>query len=336
MEYRRIGRTGLRVSELCLGAMYFGGDTDEKTAFEILDRFVEAGGNFIDTANRYNDGESESLLGRWLKNRDRDRMVVATKVFGRMHDHPNGLGLSRKHIVSAVEDSLRRLDTDYIDLYYTHVFSRDTPLEETLSTLDTLVTAGKVRYLGASNLAGWQLQKAVDLSTHHGWNRYVALQPLYNLLDRDIEWDSVEVCLAEGLGVMPWSPLRAGWLSGRFTRGMQAPPESARVRQSSDVPFDMSWEQYNTAHTWQVLDALEAVAAETGRSVPQVATRWLIQKPGVTAPIIGPRTLAHAESSLGAAGWTLSAEQMSTLDAASAKPKPYPFNLLEFYAANPG
>ncbi|MGH8794808.1 MAG: aldo/keto reductase [Stackebrandtia sp.] len=333
MEHRNLGRTGLKVSELCLGAMYFGGVADEKTGFEILDRFVDAGGNFIDTADVYNAGESEKVLGRWLAARDRDSLVIATKVRGKMGDDVNAKGLSRKHVMSAVDASLQRLGTDYIDLYYTHVYDRDVPLEETLSTLDDLVRAGKVRYLGASNVAGWQLQKAVDLAERNGWARYVALQPLYNLLDREIEWDSMEVCRAEGLGIMPWSPLRAGWLSGRFSRGMQAPPQDAsRVKQSSDVPFDMAWEQYDNEHTWSVIDAVAEVAAETGKTVAQVATRWLVDQDAVTAPIIGPRTVEHAVNSLGVAGWALTAEQLSKLDEASAKPKPYPFNLLEHFA----
>lgn len=335
MEYRLLGGSGLKVSELCLGAMYFGGPSDEETSFRILDEFADQGGNFIDTAKGYADGRSEAVLGRWLARRDRDDFVIATKLWGQWSDGPANTGLSRKNIISSVDTSLARLGTDHIDLYYTHVWDESTPIAETLSTLNDLVTAGKIRYIGASNLAGWQLQKAVDLSDRNGWARYIALQPLYNLLDREVEWDSLQVCLAEGIGVMPWSPLRAGWLSGRFRR--DAPrPQASRVQDSSDVPFDMSWEQYNNERTWTILDAVDEVAAETGRSVPQVAIRWLMQQPGVSAPIIGPRTLEQAHSSLGASGWSLTDEQLELLDRASTRVRPYPFNLLECVASRHG
>jgi aryl-alcohol dehydrogenase-like predicted oxidoreductase len=335
MEYRLLGGSGLKVSELCLGAMYFGGPSDEETSFQILDEFADQGGSFIDTAKSYTEGRSEEVLGRWLARRDRDDFVIATKLWGGWTGGPANTGLSRKNIISSIDTSLSRLGTDYIDLYYTHVWDETAPIAETLSTLNDLVTAGKIRYIGASNLAGWQLQKSLDLSDRNGWARYIALQPLYNLLDREVEWDSVRVCLAEGLGVMPWSPLRAGWLSGRFKR--DAPrPQSSRVQDSSDVPFDMSWEQYNNERTWTILDAVEKVAAETGRSVPQVAIRWLMQQPGVTAPIIGPRTIEQVRSSLGANGWSLSNEQLELLGQASTQVKPYPFNLLDYMAPGHG
>lgn len=329
MEYRYLGRTGLKVSELCLGAMHFGGPTDEETSVQILDTFVEAGGTFIDTADVYNAGESESVVGRWLRGRNRDAVVIATKVYGKTGGGPNDAGLSRKHILSAVEASLRRLGTDHIDLYYTHVLDDATPLDETLSTLDTLVTAGKVRYLGASNVPGWHLQKAVDIAERRGWARYDALQPLYNLLDRETEWELIPVCRNEGLGVMPWSPLRAGWLSGRFKRGMQAPPADTRIAAAADRGFLEKWDNYATERTWRILDELHAIAAETGKTVAQVAMRWLLQAPGVTAPIIGPRTVEHHTDSLGVIGWELAAEQLARLDKASQKPKVYPYDLLE-------
>jgi len=327
-----MGRTGLKVSELCLGAMHFGGPTDEETSVRILDGFVEAGGTFIDTADVYNAGASESILGRWLKGRDRDDLVIATKVFGATGAGPNDRGLSRKHILAGVEASLRRLGTDHIDLYYTHVYDDVTPLDETLSTLDTLVRSGKVRYLGASNVPAWHLQKAVDLSEHRGWARYDALQPLYNLLDRETEWDLVPVCRNEGLGIVPWSPLRAGWLSGRFHRGMQAPPPDTRIAAAEARGFQEKWDNYATERTWRVLDELDAVATETGRSVAQVAVRWLVQAPGVTAPIIGPRTVEHLTDNLGATGWALTAEQVSRLDTASHKPTGYPHDVLERFS----
>ncbi|GAB3230576.1 aldo/keto reductase [Glycomyces halotolerans] len=324
MEYRYLGRTGMKVSELCLGAMHFGEATDEQSAHRILDAFTEAGGTFIDTADAYGRGVSESILGSWLKGRDRDQLVVATKVYGRMDEGPNDTGLSRKHILSAVEASLRRLQTDYIDVYYTHVFDDAAPLEEVLSALDVLVTSGKVRYLGASNVTGWQLQKAVDLSQAHGWARYEALQPLYNLIDRETEWELMAVCRNEGIGVMPWSPLKAGWLSGRIARGTEAPPAGSRVADGG------SWEEMSTdERVLRILDAVHAVAAEAGKTVPQVALRWLLHSDPVTAPIIGPRTMDHLTDNLGATGWDLTDEQLTTLTEASEKPKVYPYDVLD-------
>ncbi|HEV7626939.1 MAG TPA: aldo/keto reductase, partial [Streptomyces sp.] len=208
MRNRLLGNSGLRVSELCLGSMTFGRETDEETSSSILDTFVEAGGNFIDTADVYSRGGSEEILGRWLTKQRRDDLVVATKVRFPMGDGPNDKGLGRKHIIEGVEASLRRLRTDYIDLYQVHCWDPATPLEQTLSTLDSLVRAGKVRAVGASNFSGWQLQKAVDISRRRGWEPFTCLQPLYNLLDRETEWELLPVCRNEGLGVIPWSPLR--------------------------------------------------------------------------------------------------------------------------------
>jgi len=224
-----------------------------------------------------------------------------------------------------VEASLRRLETDYIDLYQVHSWDSATPLEETLSTLDQLVQSGKVRYTGASNFTAWQLQKAVDLCKHNGWEAFSCLQPLYNLLDRELEWELVAVCQNEGLGIIPWSPLRGGWLSGRYQRGMQAPPRGSRVEDASQMGWSESWEKYNTERTWQVLDALQAVAARLGKHPAQVALRWLMQRPGVTAPILGVRSVQHLETDLGSTGWTLSPEDVQALDQASYKELPYPF-----------
>jgi aryl-alcohol dehydrogenase-like predicted oxidoreductase len=191
------------------------------------------------------------------------------------------------------------------------------------------VTAGKVRYLGASNVPAWHLQKAIDVADRHGWARYDALQPLYNMLDRETEWELIPLCRNEGLGILPWSPLRAGWLSGRFKRGMQAPPADTRIAAAQDRGFIENWDNYATERTWRVLDEVHAVAAETGRTVAQVAVRWLLQAPGVTAPIIGPRTVEHHTDNLGSVGWSLTADQIARLDKASDKPKVYPYDLLE-------
>lgn len=325
MEYRFLGRSGMKVSELCLGAMTFGRETPEEESYPILDRFAEAGGNFIDTANVYSRGISEEIVGKWLKGKRREDWVIATKVRFPMGEGVNEVGLSRKHILAAVEDSLRRLQTDYIDLYQVHAWDSATPLEETLSTLNRLVEQGKVRYIGASNYSGWQLQKAIDVSLMNGWEAFVSLQPLYNLLDRELEWELVPVCQNEGLAILPWSPLRGGWLSGKYHRGMQAPPEGSRVDEASRQNWSERWEKYNTEHTWSVLDALYAIAQRLGKHPAQVALRWLLQKPGVTAPIIGVRSLEHLETNLGATGWQLSDEDMAELDRVSEKEPPYPY-----------
>jgi aryl-alcohol dehydrogenase-like predicted oxidoreductase len=333
MEYRFLGRTGLKVSELCLGAMTFGKEADEETSHAMLDRFASVGGTFIDTADVYSRGVSEEILGRWLKTVDRDQFVIATKVRWPMSDDdPNDVGLNRKHIVAAVEASLRRLGTDYLDLYQVHSWDGATPLEETLSTLDTLVRAGKVRYLGASNYSGWQLQKAIDLSRQHGWEPFRCLQPLYHLLDRDTEWELLPVCRHEGLGVIPWSPLRGGWLTGKVRRGMTAPPAGTRLESASARGLSERWGAYDNEHTWRVLDELFAVAEDAGKTPAQVALRWVLQRPGVTAPIIGARNLDQLDANLGTVGWSLTDEQLTRLDEVSAKPLPYPY---AFITADP-
>lgn len=326
MDYRFLGRTGLKVSELCLGAMTFGWTTNEADSHAILDHFTAAGGNFIDTANVYAGSESEAIVGRWLKGQPREQLVVATKVRFGMGDGPNDLGLSRSHILHQVDASLRRLQTDYIDLYQVHAWDNVTPLDETLRALDDLVRSGKVRYIGASNYTGWQLQKAVDISRQMGWEQFVCLQPLYNLLDRSLEWELVDVCRNEGLGIIPWSPLRGGWLTGRYARDMAKLPAGSRVEMAEERGWGESFTEYNNDHTWHVLDVLQEVAAECGRAQAQVAIRWLMQRPGVTAPIIAARTMAHLESNLGASGWALTDAQMERLTSASAKPLPYPYD----------
>ncbi|HVO41310.1 MAG TPA: aldo/keto reductase [Aggregatilineales bacterium] len=329
MEYRFMGKTGPKVTELCLGTMTFGRESTEEVSRAILDKFVEVGGNFIDTADVYAGTASEAIIGRWLKGKRRDDLVIATKVRFSTGSGPNDVGVSRKHILAGVEGSLRRLGTDYIDLYQVHCWDRATPLEETLSTLDTLVKGGKVRYLGVSNHSGWQLQKALDLAHHMGWEPYTCLQPLYNLLDRSVEWELIPACVSAGLGVIPWSPLRGGWLSGKFKRGMKAPLEGSRVKTAEEQGWGENWTRYNTDHTWTVIDTLNDIAKETGKTVAQVALNWVLHRPGVTAPIIGARTLAQLDDNLGAAGWCLSESQVSRLTRASDVELPYPYDLID-------
>lgn len=313
----------MKVSELCLGAMTFGAEADEQTSHQLLDRFFEAGGTFVDTADVYGGGASEEVIGRWLAGRQRTDVVIATKFFWHTGGGPNDNGAGRSHILAAVEASLRRLRTDFIDLYQVHAFDAATKPEETLSTLDGLVRSGKVRYLGVSNYPGWQLQKAVDLADRHGWEPLVALQPLYNLLDRDAEWDLVPVCRNEGVGIIPWAPLRGGWLTGKYQRGMTAAPAGTRW-DGNKQPWLGSWDTSVDERTWAVTDTLLAVAEETGRSPAQVALRWLLQRPGVTAPIIGARSPTQLDDNLGAAGWALDEKLMERLTAAGNRPLPYP------------
>lgn len=328
MEFANLGRTGLEVSRLCLGAMTFGRESTEELSITMLNRFKELGGNFIDTADAYSAGVSEEILGRWLKSQSREDWIIATKVRWGTSEGHNKQGLSRKHIAYQVESSLRRLQTDYIDLYQVHMWDPKTPLEETLSTLNTLVQQGKVRYIGVSNFSAWQIQKAVDLSRQHGWEAFTCLQPLYNLLDREIEWEQVQVCLNEGLGIIPWSPLRGGWLSGKFRRGMTAPVPNTRVEEAEAKGWTEGWTVYNTEHTWNVIDTMLEIGDETDKTPAQIALRWLMQRPGVTAPIIGARTLEQFEDNMGAVGWALTPEQMERLNTVSAKPLPYPYNYL--------
>ena len=325
MEYRYLGQTGLKVSALCLGAMTFGRESTEEESFKILDRFVEVGGNFIDTADVYSRGISEEILGRWMKTQRRDDLVIATKVRWNMGSGPNDEGLSRKHILSGVESSLRRLATDYIDLYQIHQWDSGTPFDEVLSTLNHLVQSGKVRYIGASNLTGWQLQKTIDLCKHMGWEAFTCLQPLYNLLDRSIEYEILPVCQNEGVGVIPWSPLRGGWLSGKYRRGMTAPPEGTRIDTAEKMGWGEAWKIYDNERTWQVIDTLFSVAEQAEKTPAQVALKWVLDRPGITAPIIGARSMAQLEDNLGSVGWKLDDESMALLTKASDQTLPYPY-----------
>jgi hypothetical protein len=335
MEYAFLGNSGLKVSRICLGTMTFGdpaaGCVDEETCHNILDAFVAAGGNFIDTANMYHKGESERIIGRWLAKNPalRSRLVIATKVRQPMDATAgcNDLGLSRFHIMAAVEESLARLQTPYIDLDQGHVWDAGTPLEETLRALDDLVRAGKVRYTGWSNTTGWQLMKIVCVSKAMGFTAPVSMQAQYSLLCRTTEWEVAEVCASEGVALLPWSGLKGGWLTGKMTRGVGA-PEGSRVAlvEKSGKPMQShpSFSQFaEDEAAWMVLDGLKEVAAALGSTIPAVALRWLLQRPAVPSIVIGARTMEQLQSNLAAAKITLSGEHMAKLDALSAKPLPY-------------
>jgi aryl-alcohol dehydrogenase-like predicted oxidoreductase len=326
VEYRRLGRTGLMVSELCLGCMTFGREADEETSANMVAAFLQAGGNFIDTADVYSHGASEEITGRAIKN-VRDDVVLATKVRFPMGDGPNDVGLSRKHILQGCEASLRRLGTDYIDLYQVHLWDAATPLEETLSALTDLVRAGKVRYVGVSNFTAWQLVKALGVSERRGFERFVSLQPQYSLVERNIERELLPACREEGVGVMPWGPLGGGFLSGKYRRG-EEPPESSRIAGVPDE-FEEAWTRRAVERNWRTLDAVGEISEATGRSYPQIALNWLLRQDGVTAPIIGARTPEQLEDNLGATGWKLDREQVQRLSEASALEDIYPYRMIE-------
>jgi aryl-alcohol dehydrogenase-like predicted oxidoreductase len=317
MNYTRLGRTGLKVSELCLGTMQFGWTADEPTAFAVMDAFCAAGGNFIDTADVYSrwapgnpGGVSEEIIGRWMKARgNRRQIVVATKARGRMWDGPNGEGLSRAHLLRACEDSLRRLDTDTIDLYQAHFFDAETPIDETLAVLDDLVRAGKVRYIGCSNYPAWRLAKALWASDKLSLARYDSLQPHYNLANRaEFERELKPLCEEEGLGVIPYSPLAGGFLTGKYRR--DSVPASSRA--------DGIQKRYCNERGFAIVDKLAAVAQGRGLTSSQIALAWLLSQPVITAPIIGANSVEQLHESLGAAGVRLSAEEMDELNKVSA------------------
>ena len=327
MEYRRLGRTGLMVSELCLGTMTFGRELDEEGSKEITARFLEAGGNFVDTADVYENGASEEIVGRAIKDARRDELVLATKVRFPMGDGPNDVGLSRKHILSGCEASLRRLGTDYIDLYQVHMWDAATPLDETLSALTDLVRAGKVRYIGVSNFTGWQLVKAVYVSELEGFERLVSLQPQYSLVERNVEREVLPACREEGVGVIPWGPLGGGFLSGKY-RPDEEPPEDSRIAGVPD-DFEEAWVRRNVERNWRTLEVVGEISEETGKSYAQISLNWLLRQDGVTAPIIGARTMEQLEDNLGAAGWKLDDEQVARLSEASAIEDIYPYRMIE-------
>jgi aryl-alcohol dehydrogenase-like predicted oxidoreductase len=311
MEYRSLGRTGVQVSALCLGCMLFGGQTDEADARRLIDRALEAGLNCLDTANIYHRGRSEEVVGRALRhNGRRAQVVLATKVHGAMDDHdPNAWGTSRRHILEPCDASLRRLQTEYIDLYQLHRPMSTIPIDETLRALDDLVRSGKVRYLGTSTFAAWQLVEALWVSKELGLHRVACEQPPYHLLDRRIERELVPMARTYGLALLPWSPLAGGFLTGKYRRGDRPPPGS-RLGQNPEGA-----DPHFIEPAFQVLDVLTVLASEKGRTATQVALAWVAQQPGITSQIIGPRTLAQLEEQLGAMDVTITEDDRARLDA---------------------
>jgi aryl-alcohol dehydrogenase-like predicted oxidoreductase len=330
MEYRTLGNSGCAVSNLCLGTMTFGSESDEAVSHAQLDRFVEAGGVLVDTADVYSAGASEEIIGRWFAARPADvteQVVLATKGRFPTDDSPNGAGLSTRHLIRALDASLRRLGLDAVDLYQVHAFDPWTPLDETLRTLDGFVRAGKIRYYGLSNFTGWQLTKAVHRARQLGLAEPVTLQPQYSLLVREIEWEIVPAALDAGMGLLPWSPLGGGWLSGKYRRD-ERPTGSTRLGEDPGRGME-AWERRGTERTWDVIDAVQSVADDRGISMAEVALAWVTARPAVSSTIIGARTLEQLETNLRAADLHLDEKETATLDAASDLPATdYPYGEL--------
>lgn len=326
MDYRYLGRSGLKVPALSFGAGTFGGQgplfsnwgtSDAEEATRLVDICLEAGLNLFDTADVYSNGASEEILGAAIKGR-RDKVLISTKMTLPMGDGPNDAGSSRGRLIDGTESALRRLGSDHIDLLQLHAFDAFTPIEEVLSTLDALVRAGKIRQVGVSNFAGWQLMKSLALAEKHGFPRYVAHQVYYSLVGRDYEFDLMPLGLDQGVGALVWSPLGWGRLTGKIRRG-QPLPEGSRLHQTADFGPPVDDEKL-----YAIVDVLDALAKETGRSVPQIAINWLLQRPTVASVIIGARNEQQLRDNLGAVGWALTSEQIARLDKASATVPPYP------------
>lgn len=327
MDYRILGGSGLKVSSLCLGTGTFGGGNDFFKAWgetgvdearRLIGLCLDAGVNLFDTADIYSDGLAEEIFGRAIAGR-RHELLISTKATFRMGQGPNDLGSSRHHLIRACEASLRRLGTDYIDGYHMHGFDALTPVDEVLYTLDTLVRSGKVRYLACSNFSGWHLMKSLSVSEKQGWAKYIGHQVYYSLIGREYEWELMSLGQDQKVGALIWSPLGWGRLTGKLRRGQPIPPESRLHATGHYGP------QVTDDYLYQVVDALDEVARETGKSVPQIALNWLLRKPTVATLVIGARNEAQLLDNLGAEGWQLTADQVAKLDAASARPLPYPY-----------
>ncbi|WP_233850414.1 aldo/keto reductase [Paraburkholderia sp. HD33-4] len=327
MEYRHLGASGFKVPVLSFGTGTFGGKgeffqawgaTDVAEARRLIDICFDAGVTMFDTADIYSKGASESVLGEALKGK-RDKAIISTKATFRFDDDPNGVGSSRFHLIRAVDAALKRLQTDYIDLFQLHGFDAKTPIPEVLSTLDDLVRAGKIRYIGVSNFSGWHLMKSLDIAERYGYPRYVANQTYYSLVGRDYEWELMPLGVDQGVGAVVWSPLGWGRLTGKLKRG-QPLPATSRLHKTVDMGPPVPDE-----YLFRVLDALDEVAAETGKTVPQIALNWLLQRPTVATLLIGARNEEQLRQNLGAVGWNLTPEQVAKLDAASTVRPAYPY-----------
>ena len=319
IEYRRLGNSGAVVTKLCLGTMTFGAEADEAMSHHLLDDYAAAGGNFIDTADVYSSGVSEEIIGRWLKSHpaEAQHMIIATKARFPMGAGPNDLGISRKHLGHALDASLKRLGIERIDLYQMHGWDALTPIEETLRFLNDSISAGKIAYYGFSNFLGWHVTKAAELARAHGWARPVTLQPQYSLLVRGIESEIVDACLDQGMGLLPWSPLGGGWLSGKYKRDA-TPTGATRLGENPNRGMEAYGPRSQQERTWRVLDAVQAIAKVRDRSMAQVALAWVAQQPAVTSVILGARTREQLADNLAAHSLELGLEELNSLNAASA------------------
>jgi aryl-alcohol dehydrogenase-like predicted oxidoreductase len=327
MDYRLLGGSGLKVSELGFGTATFGGgteffkawaETQDTEAKRLVDMCIDAGINLFDTADGYSDGLSEQILGRVLKDK-RDRVLISTKAYFPMGPGPNDRGTSRYHLRAALEASLRRLGTDYIDIYHLHGFDALTPIDEVQDTLNTFVREGKVRYIAASNFSGWHLMKSLAVADRYGWTRFVAHQVYYSLIGRDYEWELMPLGIDQKVGALVWSPLGWGRLTGKLRRG-QPLPEQSRLHKTAEAG-----PQVPDEYLYKVVDALDAVAAQTGKTIPQIALNWLLHRPTVSSIILGARNEEQLKQNLGAAGWNLTVDQIAALDKASAVQPAYPY-----------
>jgi aryl-alcohol dehydrogenase-like predicted oxidoreductase len=327
MEYRQLGASGLRVPVLSFGTATFGGTTsffkawgttDTEEATRLVRICLDAGVSFFDTSNVYSKGVAEEILGKTLKG-VRDEVLISTKGTFPMGDGPNDYGASRHYLIKQCEASLKRLNTDYIDIYHMHGFDANTPVEETLRTLDNLIQSGKVRYIACSNFSGWHLMKSLSIAEKHSWNKYIAHQAYYSLLDREFEWELMPLAVNQQIGTIVWSPLSAGRLSGKYRRGQPAPTDN-RVQQGGGLGPATDEERL-----YRIMDALDEIALDTGKTVAQVAINWLLQRPTVANIIIGARTEEQLKQNLGAIGWNLDKEQVKKLDQASYRDAIYPY-----------
>ncbi|MCL7748731.1 aldo/keto reductase [Halalkalibacter alkaliphilus] len=324
MQYKTVGKSGLVVSELCLGTMTFGKATPEDESITMIAQFLEDGGNFIDTADVYVGGTSEEIVGKAIKEKRQD-IILATKVRMKVGDRPNDVGYSRKRVMDGIEASLKRLQTDYVDLYQLHVWDQLTPIEETLRTLDDLISSGKVRYIGCSNFLAWQLMKSLSVSEQKGFAKFISIQPQYSLVNREMDREVMSLCIEEGIGVLPWGPLGSGFLSGKY-EGLETPTLG---RLSQGLEGESSWENKGLARNFHIVNKVKEISKQIGKTPAQVSLNWLLMKEGVTSPIFGARTLEQYKENIGATGWRLSEEHFNELDEASALPSEYPTRFIE-------
>lgn len=339
MEYRQLGQSGFKIPVLSFGTATFGGkgeffkswgETDVKEASRLIDLCLEHGVTLFDTADIYSSGSSEEVLGAAIKGR-RNQLLISTKATFRFSENPNDVGSSRFHLINAVEGSLKRLSTDHIDLFQLHGFDALTPVEETLRTLDQLVQSGKIRYIGCSNFSGWHLMKSLSVSEREGLERYIAYQGYYSLIGRDYETELMPLAIDQGIGLLVWSPLGWGRLTGKIDRGHPTPPSVSRLHATGNLGPPVE-----DPYLFKVIDALKEVAKQTGKTVPQVAINWLLQRPTVANVIIGARNEEQLKDNLGSVGWNLTSEQVAILDKASQKTPPYPYwHQLGFKEINP-